>query len=62
MACDKLLKTVSCRDSKSTVCQTTELLMCSEKAELDDTKSGPHVGKDSNKGTCEELTVDETMS
>lgn len=35
--------------------------MCSEKAELDDT-SGPHVGKDSNKGTCEELTVDETMS
>lgn len=29
--------------------------MCSEKAELDDTSSGPHVGKDSDKGTCEEL-------
>lgn len=34
--------------------------MCSEKAELDDTRSGPHVGKDFDKGTCEEL--DETMS
>lgn len=36
--------------------------MCSEKAELDDTRSGPHVGKVSDKGTCEELMVDETMS
>ena len=51
----KFLKTASCRDSRSTVFQITEVLMCSEKTRLDDTRNGSSTGKDSDKDTYEEL-------
>lgn len=51
----KLLKSASCSNSQSVVFQITELLICSEKTRLEDTRSDSSVDKDSNIDMCEEL-------